>query len=209
MRRLSLASGLAWLATHNMNIGDLVAELSSDSLNPELNFKVAEEYRLLNQTASAVSFYLRVVELGKDTHPLFSYCALIRMSECFSSQNDRNLTVTGALLQAITLIPDAPDAYFLLARAYESMNSWQESYTWAVIGSQIERLRPVGYFQFPVSTGYPGRFCFSYQKAISAFWIGRLVESRRELKILDAIDDIPEEYKNSIKFNLERLNAFI
>ena len=40
-----------------MRIEDLVVELSKDPFNPELNFKCAVEYKKLNQTASAVSFF--------------------------------------------------------------------------------------------------------------------------------------------------------
>ena len=46
------------------NIENLIIELSKDPFNPEINFKCAVEYEKLNQTASAVSFYLRCAEYG-------------------------------------------------------------------------------------------------------------------------------------------------
>ena len=192
-----------------MSIESLVVELSSDSENPELNFAVAVEYESLNQTASAISFYLRTVEFGNVSHPLLAYSSLLKMAKCFHSQKDRNLTVTGVLLQAITLLPDAPDAYFLLAQAYENLGSWQECYTFSRIGLAVADLRPEGYFKFPLPTTYEGKYCLEYQSAISAFWVGRVKESIKDLKALNTREDMTPMFKQSIEKNLEKLDAFI
>ena len=48
-----------------MKIEELVVQLSKDPFNPELNFECAVEYERINQTASAVSFYLRTAGLRK------------------------------------------------------------------------------------------------------------------------------------------------
>ena len=52
-----------------MKIEDLVIELSKDPFNPVLNFEVAVEYERQNQTASAVSFYLRTAEYAMSHTP--------------------------------------------------------------------------------------------------------------------------------------------
>ena len=59
-----------------MRIEDLVVQLSQDPFNPEYNFKVAQAYEELNQTASAVCFYHRTAEHGYETHPDLVYASL-------------------------------------------------------------------------------------------------------------------------------------
>ena len=65
--------------TCNNIIENLVVQLSTDSFNPELNFKCAVEYEKLNQTASAVSFYLRAAEYGVGSHKDITYASLLKI----------------------------------------------------------------------------------------------------------------------------------
>ena len=99
-----------------MEIENLIYDLSYDPFNPSLNFEVAKKYEELQQTASAVSFYLRAAEYGYATEPLIAYSSLLRVSICFEDQNDRNNTITNCLLQAIQYLPDRPEGYFLMSR---------------------------------------------------------------------------------------------
>ena len=75
-----------------MKIEQLVVELSKDPFNPMLNFDVAVEYEKQNQTASAVSFYLRTAEYGHESHPTLVYASLLKVAHCFDDQNDRQGT---------------------------------------------------------------------------------------------------------------------
>ena len=115
------------------NLPNLIVRLSQDPFNSDLNFDVAEEYLLLNQTASAVSFYLRCVEYSLPASPK-GYASLLRMAKCFDDQKGRELSVTNCLLQALTFDDTRPEAYFFLSQYYEKCQNWQESYTWAVLG---------------------------------------------------------------------------
>ena len=54
------------MSSETMHIENLIVNLSTDPYNPVLNFDCAVEYERLNQTASAVSFYLRCAELTND-----------------------------------------------------------------------------------------------------------------------------------------------
>ncbi len=182
-----------------MKIEDLVIELSVDPFNPELNFKCAIEYQNINQTASAVSFYLRAAEYGVDTHPDIAYTSLLLMANCFADQNDRVNTVTNCILQAIAHIPQRPEAYFLMSQFYERQASWQECYTWAEIGLSMSEYDPL-----PADVGYNGRYVLEFEKSVSAWWIGRKEEA---VSILNDLNnkDMSEEYKNAVRFNLERI----
>jgi tetratricopeptide (TPR) repeat protein len=184
-------------------IEQLVVELSSDPFNPEINFKCAVEYEALNQTASAVSFYLRAAEYGIDTHPVIVYTSLLKMAHCFADQNDRVNTVSNCLLQAAAHLPERPEAYFLLAQFYERQSQWQECYSWAEMGLSVPNWDPL-----PTDVGYYGEYCLEFEKAVAAWWVGRPDESKEIMLKLSKMN-IAENYKNAVKYNLERIGVTV
>ena len=182
-----------------MKIEDLVVELSKDPFNPVLNFDVAVEYEKQNQTASAVSFYLRTAEYGHESHPTLVYASLLKVAHCFDDQNDRQATVTNCLLQAVAYLPYRPEGYFLLAQFHERLGQWQECYTWACIGLHHQLNSPL-----PVHVGYEGQYVLQFEKAVSAWWIGRKNES---VEIFGKLNDMYLEpgYRQAVKNNIERI----
>jgi len=180
-------------------IENLIVDLSHDPFNPELNFKVAVEYERLNQTASAVSFYLRCAEYGKDSHPSHAYTSLLKLAKCFNDQNDRAYTVSNCILQAIAYLPYRREAYFLMSRFYERSGNWQECYTFAQIGLHLGELPPL-----PASVEYLGEYCLEFEVAVSLYWIGRKDESLKLFRKL-SYESISPEYENAVKSNLERI----
>lgn len=186
----------------NKTIEDLVVKLSHDPFNPDLNFKCAIEYQNLNQTASAVSFYLRAAEFGLDTHKNITYTSLLKIAECFKDQKDRQWNVTNYLLHAISFMPERPEAYFLISQYFERESQWQECYTWAQIGINVKHdLEPL-----PANLGYYGFYCLEFQKAVAGWWIGRKEESKLLFEKLGKYEYISEVYLNAIKSNLGRIN---
>lgn len=186
----------------NEIIERLVVEVSSDPLSPVKNFNAAVEYEKLHQTASAVGFYLRAVEYGFETHPLIAYASLLRISICMEGQKDRNWTVSNTLLQAIAFLPTRPEAYFLLSRFYEKSTQWQESYTNACLGQVFSKQRLEN---LPVDVEYIGEQGLLFQRAVSAWWIGRKDESVNILLALSASPSLPFNYKQAVSDNLSRL----
>jgi len=182
-----------------MRIEQLVVELSKDPFNPTLNFDVAVEYEKQNQTASAVSFYLRTAEYGHESHPTLVYASLLKAAHCFDDQNDRQATVTNCLLQAVAYLPYRPEGYFLLAQFHERLGQWQECYTWANIGLHNQLNSPL-----PVDVGYEGKYVLLFEKAVSAWWIGRKDESLELLHKLDGMK-LTHDYEVAVKSNLGRL----
>jgi hypothetical protein len=188
----------------NEMIERLVVEVSTNPLDPILNFNAAIEYEKLNQSASAVGFYLRAAEYGIETQPLIAYASLLRISICMEGQKDRNLTVSNTILQAMTFLPARPEAYFLMSKFYEKSTQWQESYTFAQLGLMYSEQSMT---ELPVDVSYIGSDGLVFQKAISAWWIGRKNESIELLKYLDSIPNLNSQYKISVKSNLERITS--
>ena len=187
-----------------MNIESMVVNLSRDPFNPSLNFDLAEEYLRLNQTASAVSFYLRCAEYSGEASPK-AYASLLRIAQCFHDQQGREYSVTNCLLQAVAYDDTRPEAYFKLSEYYERTGQWQEAYTWATIGYGWAKADPE---PLPADIGYYGSYCLLFQKGVAAWWIGRKDES---LAILHAMAgmNINPIYKNAVTYNLEKLNALL
>lgn len=186
------------------SLPSLIVRLSQDPFNSDLNFDVAEEYLRLNQTASAVSFYLRCVEYA-DKEDLRGYTSLLRMSQCFHDQQGREYSVTNCLLQAIAYDDTRPEAYLLLSQFHEKAQQWQESYTWATVGAGwVWNEEPL-----PADIGYYGDYCLRFQMAVAGWWIGRKDEALDILHTLNQQDDLHPMYKNAVTYNLEKLNALL
>jgi hypothetical protein len=184
-----------------MELSELVVGLSQDPFNPDLNFQVAVEYERLNQTASAVSFYLRCAEYGDG---LLVYNSLLKMAKCFENQTGREYSVTNCILQAIAYDDSRPEAYLLLSQFHEKAGNWQESYTFASIGLGWQWNSD----ELPASVGYPGGYALKFQMAVAAWWIGRKDESVATLQELSEMELDPM-YANAVKFNLERVHALL
>lgn len=186
-----------------MEIDKLIVDLSTDPFNAEKNFKAALEYDKLNQTASAISFYLRAAEYGnKELDSLIIYTSLLRISLCFEKQGDRQATVLNNALQAAAFLTNRPEAYFLLSRIYERSQQWQSAYTFSCLGLKNlnDTLPPL-----PASVEYYGPYCLLFEKAVSGWWLGKNEESKQLFLKLNQLETAPE-YTIAIKNNLERLN---
>lgn len=183
-------------------IETLIYDLSKSPFDPAKNFAVAGEYQKLNQTASAVSFYLRTAEYGRITHPVLVYNSLIKLAQCFEDQNDRVHTVSNCLLQAISYEPHRREAYFFLAQFHERAQQWQECMTWTSIGLAQPEKDPL-----PIDTGYK-TYGLLFERAVCAYWLGRKDMSLELFKHLRALDLAPE-YRNSVEDNLRRLDVVL
>jgi len=186
-----------------MVINDAIVSLSFSPFDPEINFLVAQEYDSLGQTAAAISFYLRTAEYGYDTHRVYAYTSLIKMAKCFEAQNDRELTVSGALLQAVALMPDRPEAYALLSQFFEKTGQWRESYTWAVLGQTRERSWP--FDKLPAYVGYDFEKSLKFQIAVTGYWLGRQDQSIETL--YEFVDESLklEKYMTAVNTSLGRV----
>ena len=187
-----------------------------DPKNPTYNFNLGLEYERLGHTASAAGYYVRTAEFSENK--VLAYEALLRLALCFSKQGSRVFTVKGVLLRAIALMPTRPEAYFLLARAYEHNKDWQECYTWACLGEEkfnykngcsgspgLDFVIPDEWKTLLTDVEYPGYEGFPFEKAVAGWWIGLYDESLHIFRLLKKNNNLPINYKNSIVDNLNRL----
>lgn len=183
-------------------IDELIYDLSKRPFDPARNFAVAVEYERINQSASAVSFYIRTCEYGEKYYPELVYTSLIKLAQCFDSQKDRLYTVSNALLQAISYNPHRREAYFFMAQFYEKAQQWQECFTYTTMGLAQQEAESL-----PAETGYKP-YGLLFERAVAAYWIGRKDMSLELFRYLENLDLTPE-YRSSVEDNLRRLDAVL
>lgn len=173
-----------------------------DPKNPSYNFNLGKVYEDMGYTAAAASFYIRTGEFSveRDNNLLLSYEALLRLALCFEKQGSRVFTTKGILLRAISLLPERPEAMFLLSRLYERTKEWQESYTFAVLGENLKEHNPTPYLMTDVE--YPGKYGFTFERAVSGYWIGLWDESKNLFLDLRKTLATQSAYVNAIQNNL-------
>lgn len=173
-----------------------------DSKNPLGNFMLGRFYEELGHTASAISFYIRSAEFGND--PLLQYESLLRTALCFDKQGSRVFLVKGILLRAVSLMPERPEAYFLLSRTYERSKDWQETYAWASMAEE-KFTSDMVFPELNSDVEYPGLYGFTFEKAVAGWWVGVQEESLHLFKILNRRTDMRTIYNESVKNNLKNL----
>jgi hypothetical protein len=175
----------------------------ADPKNPTYNFTLGKVYEDMGHTAAAASFYIRTGEYAveKENNLLLSYEALLRLALCFERQGSRVFTTKGILLRAVSLLPERPEAMFLLSRIYEHNKEWQESYTFAILGENLKEHNPKPYLLTDVE--YPGKYGFTYERAVTSYWIGLWDESKNLFLDLRRMLNVQNVYVNSIQNNLK------
>jgi tetratricopeptide (TPR) repeat protein len=179
---------------------DKLINLINDPKNPTNNFIVGKIYEDEGQWSSAVSYYLRAAEFSRES--LLAYESLLRINLMLEKQGNRFSSCKAALLRAISLYPKRPEAYFLLAKTYEYTREWHDCYAISCIGEsmEFENEEPLN-----ISIGFPGKYFFTFQRAVSAWWIALFDESIGLFRQLDKNPDILPVYSQAIKNNLNNL----
>lgn len=176
---------------------ELLTQYSLDTENPEKNFALGIEYEKRNHNASALSYFLRCAERTDDN--LLAYEALIHGSNCYDREGTRDGTAKGILQQALCLLPERPEAYFLLSRFSEKGEWWQDCYIYADTA-----LRTCNFDLEPLKTDveYPGKYGLLFEKAVSGWWWGKDHECRMLLQEIKNNYVVSKEYYNIIENNL-------
>jgi hypothetical protein len=181
-------------------IEDKLKKYIDDPKDETLCFELGLEYEKLGQTSSAIGFYLRATEFTTNTE--LSYEALCRIGLCFERQGNRWFMIKGIYLRAISLIPNRPEANFLLCRAYERCKDWQEGYTYSITGKSLSTSKPNSITDLE----YPGIESFDFQKGVCAWWIGLFQESLQIMRDVVSDKKLPQNYLQAAKNNLLNLN---
>jgi beta-1,4-mannosyl-glycoprotein beta-1,4-N-acetylglucosaminyltransferase len=188
----------------NDELNELLISYSMDTENPENNFNWGMWYEKEGHTAPSVSYYLRSAERSEDKN--LAYESLIRASFCYTKQGTRDGSSKSLLEQAMCLLPERPEAYFLLSRFAERRQWWQDCY--------INADRALKYCDFelpPLKTDveYPGKYGLLFEKAVAAWWWGKVDEAKSLLLDIKNNYEILDIHKKQLEDNLEKMKVLV
>jgi len=181
-----------------------LGEFIKDPLNPSKNFNLGLCYDVEGHTVSAASFYLRCAEYSYDND--LSYESLLRLASCLGKQSRRINSERGVYLHAISLIPNRPEAYFLLSQHYEKNKEWLECYAMANLAEFYKNNSKSTH----TDIGYPGEYGPMFQKAVSSWWVGQFKTSEKLFyELADTWgEDMSDNHKTSVINNINFLGLY-
>jgi hypothetical protein len=164
---------------------------------------VARLYEDIGQTAAAISFFLRTAERTGDV--LLAYECLCKIGLCFERQGKRGNSARGAYSHAAVLMPDRPEAYFLLSRFNERAGDHVNGYMYAQQGLTFAKMNSPPLRSW---VEYPGKYGLTFQKAVSAWWWGKPEECRRLFQDLKSIaHTLDQNHYQAVQKNLLSLGC--
>jgi hypothetical protein len=174
-----------------------------DPSNDLNNFYLGLRYEKDKYYSPASAFYLRCSEKTKNVD--LRYESLIRLYICYSLLGDRRHTCETLLKLAISLCPQKPEAYFFLTQYYESKGEWLNVYSYSCIAIENGKNKS----DFISEIDFPGMYCLIFQKAASAWWVGKPQEARTLFRLLfnKYIDELNNKYKTLLENNLSSLGV--
>lgn len=171
-----------------------------DTKDPINNFNLGLEYFKIGQTASSVSYFLRCAEKTYDQ--TLQYTCLLMNALCFERQGNRIASTKGLYYQAISLLPNRPEAYFLMARLNERIKEYLEGYmyTRTALTNCNFNLIPL-----PVDVEYSGALGLEFLRGVCEWWIGLSEQSRKTNYILYLENKIDNYYIDPLKYNISTI----
>lgn len=191
------------ISKEQLELEVLLQKYSLDTENAENNFYLGVWYDRQGHTAPALSYFLRAAE--RSENKLLAYESLIWGSFCYEKQGTRDTTAKTLLQHALTVLPQRPEAYFLLTRFNGKRHWWQDSYLYATQAlefCQFEDLEPLR-----TNFGYPGKYAIIYEKAVSAWWWDKADEARQLIAEVKNDYKLNSEYKKLVDEYIERTKA--
>ncbi len=186
-----------------MNLKNLIIDYINDPYNEIKNYNLGLHYYSIDQTASALSFFLRTAEWGKD-HNLI-YESLIMSGLCLSKQSRRYGSELGVYLQAVRHNPNRPEAYYFISLLHERKSEWLESHVNACTSFNLKDNSCPTFYDF----GWREYKCV-FQKAVSAWWIGQIdLSTNLFYELADNYGyNLDESHKKSVLNNINFLNLY-
>ena len=181
---------------------NIIAALAQNPEDAKTNLELAMWYYDQNQTAAAITYFLRAAERAPDTD--LAYACLVRTAQCFDHQGHRHVSVRTVLKRAITVRPRRPEAHWYLAKFNEYFNQHADAYVTCVMAQEFcDFASP----PLPMDVDYPGSWIFLLERSISAWWWGQNQESRDGFWRLyhEHWDDMPDAYRRNLIDNMRKI----
>ena len=170
--------------------------------DPDLQFELATLYFNDEQYAQAFTHFLRCTDCTRDP-TLISEC-LLSGSKVMCKHEDRSSKEYGLILHSLSMGPKNPEPYYVKSMYHSWRGEWIECYTvtclaLATLDSFEPTFRNQDFFQ------YYGYTDLLYQKALSAYHVGKYDETRRVYTAILDTHDITDTLRTTIT---EKLTQF-
>jgi len=184
--------------------GNWLTEFAKNTESSICNFNTGLFYFNQGHTAPALSFFLRCAERTDDK--LLAYEALIYGYLCYKEQKIRDETAKSLIMHALCLMPERPEARWLISVFFEQKQNWMESYYHANRGLDTwdQNFESLKHYK-----DYPGKTGLLFQKAVSGYWWGKDNECREILLDLYHNYKLNYTYKEVVSNNLKRIGVEI
>ena len=167
-----------------------LVEYINNPYDSDKAFELAEYYYAQNQTASALTYYLRVTEINDNK--FLTYESLIKAGLCLKQQGNRLHSVKSFLLHAIGLMPSRPEAFYAISLVYQETKEWQECYSNAKIGHDNSTDMSI------LRTYSSQPYYFKIQMATSLYHMGQQKRSLELLLELNRSANMSAEHKKVV-----------
>ena len=147
--------------------------------DPIANFNLGLEYEELGQSASAITYFLRAAERTNDD--TLAYESLIHMGHLYDTQGKRERTVMSCLRKAIGLLPERPEAYYYACRLFNWGSEYDQGYMYSSLALKFCNFHRTPLLNINYLEHDQYEVCLLFEKGISAWWWGRVEESKRIL----------------------------
>ena len=182
----------------NLKIKSLLEDYGKDTTNIRIQLDLAREYYDEKQYASAMSYLNRIAEMSDDSNIVYE--SLCLASQCFFFQGNRNIHTKVCLYHAISVLPNSPDAYYLLSKTMEIDEPFQ-CYSYCTIGiSHKDNARRVT--KLPFEYDY---YRLLFQKAVNGWHAQKIEESREILYDLHMNHTMNPFYTELVVSNLNNI----
>ena len=173
---------------------------------PENSFEIGWEYELIGQYASAMGYYLKCAELTDNA--LLAYEFLCRKAICFTKAGERESHVQTNANLAISILPNRPEAYHILACSLERTGAWHQSYAIAKMAQKLNGDRTSLLYNLDDRCcEYPGYFALPFQEAVALWWIGRFKECVEKFREVKEMKGINADYIGHCQWNIDNLEG--
>lgn len=184
------------LEVHTVDKTDYLIESFIDfPHNDTSTHSLASRYYRANHYGSALSFYLRTAEYSSILNNI--YASLIMIAKCLDKLGRRPHATLIAYCNAIAHMPNRPEGYLLVSKLYEQRKEYHQAYLNACIGLQHSK-----YCTHNHELEYPGEYSLYFQKAISAWQIGKKEEAVELFKYLIHDTNMSDDYRSIVMSNL-------
>ena len=162
-------------------------------------FYLAREYEIERQYALAISYYLKCCD--NTIYDELAYESLIRIGSCLGGMDGRDEKSVSAYEHAISILPDRPEAYYILSLHYSWRNNFKKGYMYSQLAIHNSETKN---YELYYETQYKGVNHSLFQKAYTSSKIGRMKES---IEIYEDLlcKDIDDNLRNIINNNLDHL----